>query len=191
MSRLVFLRHAETDMAGAFCGHSDPPINRGGGEQIRDLITRLGDQRFESIYSSDLLRAVNTAEVLSAAYGVPLTTVASLREIHFGEWEGLRWEEIERRDPAYAARWIAEFPKLPAPEGERYDAFTDRVLDAVDRLLRVTEGGPIAVVTHAGVMRVVLTMLLGCSDVEAWERTRSYCCSFEYASSAVAQRISR
>jgi len=191
MSRHIFLRHAETDMAGTFCGHSDPRINIVGQQQVLDLIATLGDSPFDAIYCSDLQRTVDTAEALSSAYGVSLILTPALREIHFGEWEGLRWEEIERRDPAYAALWSAEFPKLPAPQGERYETFTRRVLDAVDRLLREADGGRIAVVTHAGVMRVVLTMLLGCSDVEAWERTRSYCCSFEYAGSIAAEGIAR
>ena len=55
----------------------------------------------------------------------------ALREIGFGQWEGLTWKEIERRDDAYARRWITEYPRLPAPDGENFRDFERRVLDEV------------------------------------------------------------
>lgn len=191
MSSLLFVRHAETDMAGSFCGHSDPPINVAGREQLRHLIAGLEGEPFDAIYSSDLRRATDTAEAMAAAFELPVVTTDALREIYFGEWEGLRWEEIERRDPAYASRWLAEFPKLPAPQGERYEEFTLRVLNAVDQLWHASDGGRIVLVTHAGVMRVVLTVLLNYSAAEAWEKTRGYYCSFEYTGAALTQRMAR
>jgi broad specificity phosphatase PhoE len=101
MSELIFIRHAETDLAGTFCGHSDPPINARGQIQVNDLIVRLGSGPFDAIYSSDLLRAVDTATALAQALAVSCATTADMREIHFGEWEGLTWTKIESRDADY------------------------------------------------------------------------------------------
>ncbi len=171
MSRVFFVRHAETDMAGRFCGHSDPELNARGREQARGL---LCTEQFDCVYTSDLRRAVSTAE----AIGCPVVLRPALREIYFGQWEGLSWEEIERADPDYAREWIARYPGLPAPGGESFAEFEARVLNEVNRLL--DQRGPIAVVTHGGVLRVVLQHLQGCSESEAWQRTQSYCCVVTY-----------
>ena len=167
MSRVYFIRHGETAMAGRFCGQSDPELNDRGREQAIGLRSLQG---LECVYSSDLRRALSTAE----AMGSPVVVRPALREIHFGQWEGLSWEEIERADADYAGEWIARYPALPAPGGESFSEFEARVVEEIDWLLG--QRGPIAVVTHAGVLRVVLQHWHGCSDAEAWQRTQSYGC---------------
>jgi broad specificity phosphatase PhoE len=114
---------------------------------------------------------------IAEAFGVDCQVRSALREINFGRWEGITWKEIERRDDAYARRWIAEYPRLPAPDGESFHDFEQRVLDEVKflSLEPVAADCRIAVVTHAGVLRTVLCALHGCSEDNAWEQTRSYC----------------
>jgi alpha-ribazole phosphatase/probable phosphoglycerate mutase len=181
MSELLFIRHAETDMAGTFCGHSDPPLNERGREQMGELISSLCTEAFDAIYSSDLQRAASTARALAASVHLPVTLSSGLREIHFGDWEGLAWSEIEQRDPAWASRWIKQYPKVAAPAGESFTGFEARVLDEVRRLSGRTDHHRIAVVTHAGVMRVVLRELCGLDEQAAWERTKCFCCCFLYS----------
>jgi len=178
MTGLLFIRHAQTDIAGTFCGHSDPPINALGQQQITQMISTLTSESIDEIYCSDLRRAIETATPLAQTFGCQLTIAGSLREIHFGDWEGLTWTEIEGRDPGYALRWIEAFPALPAPNGESFIAFKERVLRQIDRLLPFAETKRIAVVTHGGVMRLVLRNLLGYNDQQAWEATKLYCSSF-------------
>ena len=180
MNTLLFIRHAETDMAGAFCGHSNPPVNERGYQQIETLVKTLEAAPIDAIYSSDLARAATTADALAIAFRRRSVIRFGLREIHFGQWEGLTWQQIEARDPAYARAWSEAYPKLPAPGGESFDAFQSRVIAEAKHLLALTGQGVLAVVTHAGVMRVVLRILLGVEEQEAWERTKSYCCFFEY-----------
>ena len=174
MSRVFFIRHAETEMAGRFCGHSDPELNAHGREQAQGLRSLFGREPLACVYSSDLRRAKSTAD----AMGVPVVVRPALREIDFGRWEGLRWEEIERADPEYAREWVDRYPSLTAPGGETFAAFEMRVLGELDWLL--DQRRPIAVVTHGGVLRVVLRRLYGCSDDEAWQRTQPYCCVLTY-----------
>lgn len=179
MSTLLFIRHAETDMAGTFCGHSNPPINARGHQQIHMLLKALNAEPIDAVYTSDLQRAVATADALAKAFACPSFTTSALREINFGEWEGLTWPEIEKKDATYARDWSDAYPDRPAPGGEFFDAFQTRILDEVQYLL--TLDGYFAVVTHAGVMRVVLRALCGLDEREAWERTRLYCGIFKYA----------
>jgi alpha-ribazole phosphatase len=175
MSELLFIRHAETDMAGTFCGHSDPGLNAHGFAQLPPLVDRLEGEDIRAIYTSDLLRAWTTASTIADAFGISYQVRPALREINFGQWEGLTWAEIEQRDKDYARRWITEYPQLPAPWGETLREFKKRVLNEVAFLSQVTEGHNIAVITHAGVIRIVLSTLQGYSEEEAWRRTRSYC----------------
>jgi broad specificity phosphatase PhoE len=190
MNDLLFIRHAETDLAGTFCGHSDPPVNTRGHEQIRALMQYLADESFDAVYSSDLTRAIATASALSERFGATLTTTPALREIHFGQWEELTWNEIEHRDAAYANQWAEAFPKLPAPGGELFAHFEARIRSEVDRLLLLAQDKRIAVVTHAGVMRLVLEIYCGFTAQQAWEQTASYCCTFTCAPSLIQHEVS-
>ena len=187
MSGILFIRHAATDMAGTFCGHSDPPVNAQGREQIENMLACLSDEAWDAVYSSDLKRAVTTAEPLARASHCHVVTTPGLREIHFGSWEGLTWKQIEERDAAYAQRWIESFPFLDAPMGESFAVFEQRVLKEVERLSRIAEGKRVAVVTHGGVMRVVLRKWLGCTEQQSWEQTKTYCSTF-FCSTQVTSR---
>jgi alpha-ribazole phosphatase len=184
MREILFIRHAETDMAGTFCGHSDPELNARGRIQLSELIDRLRMENIGVVYTSDLRRAHTTGMAIAEAFNVDCHVRPALREINFGQWEGITWEEIERRDDVYTRRWIAEYPRLPAPNGESFHDFERRVLDEVKFLSLQAEaaGCRIAVVTHAGVLRTVLCALHGCSEDHAWEQTRSYCSVVRYTS---------
>jgi alpha-ribazole phosphatase len=181
MSSIFFIRHAETDMADRFCGHSDPEVNATGRMQLTELAHLLSAEAIDEVYSSDLRRAKSTAQAIAQARNIPLSLRAALREIDFGQWEGLSWEQIEERDPVYARKWMAGYPHLPAPSGESFGAFEERILQEVNQLLDINRG-PMAVVTHAGVLRVVLRHLCGCPDEAAWQQTRTYCSVVRYES---------
>lgn len=179
MDTLLFIRHAETNLAGRFCGHSNPPVNERGLRQIAQLLKALKNESIDCLYSSDLSRSLITADAIGRAFGLLPIVLPGLREIDFGEWDGLNWKEIEARDRAYAQQWSRDYLKLPAPGGESFEAFRSRVLTQMNLLLAVSAQS-CAVVTHAGVMRVVLRSLCGLDEQEAWDRTSAYCGFFRY-----------
>lgn len=180
MKNVLFIRHAETDMAGQFCGHSNPPVNERGHRQIGELLRSLDGKGLDVVYTSDLQRAVTTADAIAAAFVIPCITKSGLREIDFGRWEGFAWQEIQERDEDYAHRWIDKFPKLPVPGGEHLDAFESRVVGQISEILSSTDYWNAAVVTHAGVMRVVLQTMCGVGEQDAWSLTKPYCSFFKY-----------
>ena len=186
MDTLLIIRHAETDLAGRFCGHSNPPVNERGFGQIGKLLNVLKNESIDSVYVSDLARSLMTADAIGRAFGLLPIVLPDLREIDFGEWEGLNWEEIEARDRAYAQQWAEDYPNLPAPGGETFEAFRSRVLTQINLLLAVSARRCGAVVTHAGVMRVVLRSLCGLDEREAWERSKAYCGFFRYQAGRLA-----
>jgi alpha-ribazole phosphatase len=188
---ILFIRHAETDMAGTFCGHSDPELNERGYAQLPALIEQVRGRDIGAVYTSDLRRAQTTASAIADAFRVDCHASSALREISFGDWEGLRWPEIERRDQAYAQRWLAEYPNLPAPLGESFTRFEERVLCGVESLSRKKADATIAVVTHAGVLRTILCRLQGYPACEARQKTKSYCCIIPHVNIASAALSNR
>lgn len=191
MSELIFIRHAETDLSGRFCGHADPPINERGREQVRCLRSALGDASMDRVLSSDLRRATQTAAELADTWNRTFLPCTALREISFGDWEALTWEQIEARDSAIARQWLESFPLTPAPRGESFSDFRERVLCAVCSIEAEAQGERVAVVTHGGVMRVVLQELMGIASDQAWQMTKPYCSVFTYRSDGPSERARR
>ncbi len=161
-------------MAGRFCGASDPELNERGHQQLAGLVTRMSEHAIRQVYTSDLRRSQQTAEAIAKRFGAGLHVRPGLREIHFGLWEGLSWSEIEARDPAGAKRWAEEYPNSTAPGGESFQQFESRVRREIAFLLGEATKSPIAVVTHAGFIRVVLMYRCRMSAQEAWDRTKDY-----------------
>ena len=174
MTHLFLVRHAETDMAGRFCGHSDPELNEQGRQQLAGLVNRLSQHAIRRVYTSDLRRARQTAESIARHFGAGLHVRPGLREIHFGLWEGLSWKEIVLRDPVLAKKWAEEYPDSTAPEAEPFPQFEARVHIETAFLLGEAPESPIAVVTHAGFIRIVLTKWCRISEQDAWDRTNDY-----------------
>jgi alpha-ribazole phosphatase len=177
MSEILFIRHAETDMAGTFCGLSDPDLNKRGYVQLAELIDKLRTEDIGAVYTSDLRRSRATASAVAETFGVDCHVRRALREISFGQWEGLTWEQIEQRNKSDAQRWVAEYPNFSAPGGENVRDFERRVFDEIEVMSMEAQSlrRSFAVITHAGVLRSVLRVLHGCSEEEAWNQTRSYC----------------
>jgi alpha-ribazole phosphatase/probable phosphoglycerate mutase len=188
MNNLLFIRHAETDMTGTFCGQSDPPVNAAGHRQIQKLAERLPTEPIVTLFTSDLQRSVTTARALAESLAIPCISRPALREIDFGKWEGLTWEEIEKLDLTFATQWLEAFPHLTPPGGESFEIFEARVMAETSYLLSQSESSLIAVVTHAGVMRAVLRTLCGLDEKTTWTLTKPHCCTFRYAHHAHPDR---
>jgi alpha-ribazole phosphatase/probable phosphoglycerate mutase len=162
-STILLVRHAQSAFLGRFCGSSDPPLSDKGKEEAREVAARLRTAQISRFYCSPLRRAVATAEAIAGTSAPPLTLVDGLREIDFGTWEGLTWTEIERRDPGYAKLWAERFPAVPAPGGEHFEAFRQRVEEAFFQIHSELAGcrrGAAVVVAHGGVLAVLLTGFL-------------------------------
>jgi alpha-ribazole phosphatase len=161
-------------MAGRFCGHSDPELNERGHGQLAGVVDRLSEYAVRRIYTSDLRRARQTAEVIAAHFGKDFKIRPGLREIHFGQWEGLSWSEVEARDPVLAKSWAQQSPHSTAPGGESSQQFERRVRAEGAFLFAAAAECSIAVVTHAGFMRALLTNFYGLPEEAAWRLTQVY-----------------
>jgi len=152
MSRLVLVRHGEAESAaGRFCGRYDPPLSELGRSQAE----ALRPLAVPALYTSPARRAVETADAIATG----ATVVDDLREVGFGEADGLRYDEAAARWPELYAAWLETPTKVTFPAGEEFDAFRRRVLGALDRI-----DLPAVVVTHGGVIRTALAAWLGVPD---------------------------
>ncbi|MCW5633973.1 MAG: histidine phosphatase family protein [Rubrivivax sp.] len=155
MTELLFIRHGETDWnrEQRFQGQIDVPLNRTGREQAARVAGRLAGDLHDALYSSDLVRARETAQPLADAWRVAAAFSKGLREQHFGVLEGLDVPTIKARHPDLWARWLEHRGDFALPGGgESLRQFHARVLAAVRELAEAHAGRRLALVTHGGVL---------------------------------------
>lgn len=157
---LTLVRHGATayNAQRRFQGQSDVPLSEEGRLQAARLAARLREERFERIFTSDLLRARETASAIAAPHALEPIADARLREFAFGAWEGLTWAEILAERPHLSeANW--HHAQLYAPEGgENFDAVCARVRSFCDDLVTQEVRSAVAV-THAGTLHALLSVL--------------------------------
>jgi broad specificity phosphatase PhoE len=154
MTRLLLVRHGETDWnrTGRWQGHSNTPLNELGRQQARELAESLDG--VDVVYSSDLARARETAEILAERLGIEVRYDPRLRERSFGAWEGLTSTEIEERFEEAHRRWQAgEAPG--ADDAEPFDEFGRRVQSFLADVLERHPDETVLVIGHGGSIRVI------------------------------------
>jgi broad specificity phosphatase PhoE len=171
VTTLLLARHGESDWnrARRWQGFADRPLTERGSAQAAELADRLADIALDAVYSSDLVRAHETASVVAAAEGLDVTPLAELREVDVGSWEGLTREEAEERFPEGFRRWRAGGTGWE--DGESYGQMAERVLGAVDDIAQRHDPGRVLIVSHAGPIRAIHAAALG-MGVEAYRRIR-------------------
>ena len=160
--RLVLWRHGQTawNAARRFQGHSDVPLDATGHEQARDAARYLAAMHPDAIFSSDLVRAAETASYLAKLTGQPVQLDKDLRERGGGAWEGLTDAEIRAGYPEAYAAWVP-------PDGEPIPAVADRAAAALTRVADNLDGTLAVLVSHGAAINLGVSRLLGLP-----ERTR-------------------
>jgi broad specificity phosphatase PhoE len=171
MATILLARHGETDWNAErrWQGHTDRPLTDRGRAQAQALAERLDGTELESVYSSDLTRARDTAAAVAERKGIELRTLPELREVDVGSWAGLTKAEAEARFPEAFERW--KHGHVGWTDGETYEAMTERVTAALRRIAAEHENAPVLVVSHGGPIRAVHATALGL-DVHAYRRMR-------------------
>ncbi len=153
-TRILAIRHGETawNVEHRIQGQLDVPLNEMGRWQVHRLALAVADEDIAAIYSSDLLRAMETAQAVSRGSGDAIVTDVGLRERGFGSFEGMSYAEINERFPEMGERWRKRDPTFGAPGGETLNDFYARSIATVTRLAAQHPGRTIALVSHGGVM---------------------------------------
>ena len=172
---LVLVRHATSKGLGTFVGQKDEPLSEAGRRQLHGLIRKLSGFRFHALFASDLRRALETARRAARRQNLEIQIRPGLREMHFGRWQGLSWEQIRKREPGATNLWVRNFPSQPIPGAEAFSAFKTRVRSELKAIVNANMGRCVLVVTHAGVIRVALADALGMKDKNIFRLAQDPC----------------
>ncbi|WP_260961165.1 alpha-ribazole phosphatase family protein [Pseudomonas citri] len=157
--RLDLLRHGETELGGGLRGSLDDALTARGWEQMHAAVVTGGP--WDCLVSSPLQRCARFAEQLGARLGVPVHQDKDLQELHFGAWEGRSAAALMDSDAEALGRFWADPYSFTPPDGEPVLAFSNRVLAAVERLHVAYAGQRVLLVSHGGVMRLLLARARG------------------------------
>lgn len=173
MTELWLVRHGQTDwnLTGRWQGQTShaPGLNDTGRAQALTARSQLMDTHFSAIYSSDLLRSRQTAELLAEPLGLTVALEPRLREINLGKWEGMLADEIEAQYPRELAERARDPFHARAPNGESPLEVTERVIMAVNDIAANHPGESVLIVAHGVSLAVIICHLQGFPLDEVYE----------------------
>ncbi|MGB9883700.1 MAG: histidine phosphatase family protein [Microgenomates group bacterium] len=165
---LYLVRHGETDwnVKGLVQGHSDIPLNEKGRLQAEELAKKLSSVKFSAGFSSDLVRAKETAEIIALKHKINIITLKKLRERAFGRLEGLSWKKENQEKEELVKLWERlgeltedEIKKHNLQGLETDDILMGRFIQALREIAIAYPNKNVLVVSHGGVMRAFLIHL--------------------------------
>lgn len=169
MTELYLIRHAEAEgnLFRRINGVYNAPLTPMGKQQKQPLAERFRNIPLTAVYSSDLLRAMDTAEALSSSHSLPLHTMRELREVNMGIWEDECWGLIEKNEAEQYWNFSNAPAKWSVPGGEPWLETQLRMRSAILRIAAEQPNGCVAVVSHGSAIRILLTALLGYASEES------------------------
>ncbi|KRP67393.1 alpha-ribazole phosphatase family protein [Pseudomonas orientalis] len=156
---LDLLRHGETELGGGLRGSLDDALTAKGWEQMRAAV--VGQGPWDRLISSPLQRCARFAEELGEHLNLPVSLENDLQELHFGAWEGQSAAALMETDAEGLGLFWADPYSFTPPQGEPVCAFSERVLGAVSRLRQAHAGERVLLISHGGVMRLLLARARG------------------------------
>ncbi len=171
MMKLTLVRHGITEwnLSRRLQGHSDVPLSAKGLQQAQALAACLSSELAQAIYASDLRRAQETAQAIAARQKAAVRSDARLREINFGDWEGLTYEEIRQRNPTALSHWETHREGSAPPGGEMLKQLVRRVQSSLDEMRARHVDENVLVVAHGGPLQVLLCLALGLPAQMYWQ----------------------
>ena len=171
--KLLLTRHGQTDwnIARRYQGHSNTGLNQTGIQQAEQLARRLSSETIHAIYSSDLSRAVDTANRIQILQQTAKAVATDMRwrELSFGDWEGMTYEEMSAHSPELFDAWMKDSLTVSTPNGETHRQLAERVKSAFDELKAKHKDETVLLVGHSGSMQTLLALLLGVDLSRYWQ----------------------
>ena len=171
MSTLFLVRHGETELKSSerYWGHTDVKLSKLGIEQAERLRDLLATEKIDVAYSSDLQRTLVTAEIIASKHSAEIIKCPELREISFGELEGLTFSEIAQRYPEVVKSWKEGKIEFKYPGGESMGSLIRRVASFPKRLKDLAPEQTALIVAHSGSLRMLMCHLLGIEPQRWWQ----------------------
>lgn len=161
-TRLLLLRHAEVEVRyqKIFGGRIDMDLSPRGHDQAALLAQFLRTRKLDAIYASPMKRVQQTLAAILKNGAPPPITVPDLREVDFGDWTGMNWEQVAQKFQLLTHEWLEHIERGAAPNGENGAQFRARVEPAVREIIKKHPGRTVGIFCHGGVIRMILSILL-------------------------------
>ena len=172
MLRIVLVRHGETywNKEGKFQGRLDIELNDIGKDQAKKLASALADVHIDTIYSSPLSRAYQTAETIAGRHGLEVIKTEEMSEISHGSWEGMRLEAVIDAHGELYDTWLNSPHKAKMPGGEDLNDVRERAVRKLMEIVEMTPDGSTAlIVGHDATNKVILCYALGLDNSHFWQ----------------------
>jgi alpha-ribazole phosphatase len=160
-THIDLLRHGACEGGEIFRGSTDVALSELGWQQMTDKVAGVGSSKWDRIISSPLQRCQRFAEKLSSEQAVPMTVRENLREMHFGDWEGLPHNVARKRFPDEWAQFWESPAEASPPNGEAMPDFCQRICTELDDIALSHQGESVLLVIHGAVIRVMMCHWLG------------------------------
>ena len=162
MMRLILVRHGQTEWnaGGRYQGQSNVALSEMGRKQAAYLAEGFPADRLDAIYTSDLDRARETAECIAAKFGMPVRPEKAFRELSFGDWEGLTYQEISTRWPEEAKKLFTAPDELIIPHGETFQELQERALKKIEALYKEHIDQTVGIFAHGAINKTILAGLM-------------------------------
>ncbi len=194
INRVYLIRHGQINGYEKFpvYGHTDVDMTETGILQMEKMAERLSLVEIRAIYSSDLKRSYKGALQIARYHDVPIYFLSELREMYFGDWEGLTMSEIKTRFPEEIKKRQIDLLHYNTPgEGESIRQFSERITKCFERILEEQNDNDFIIVAHGGVNRVILCNALGLDLNNMFNLHQDYGCLniIDYFSDSILVRL--
>jgi alpha-ribazole phosphatase len=170
MTKVILIRHGETlwNVEMKYQGHCDVALTEKGIKQAELAADSLAKESISAVYASDLCRAFVTAESIANKHDLQVATIPELREINFGQWEGLAYDKINNQWSDIMAKLFTHPDEIQIPDGETFREVKERATIALSTLIKKHPNETIVVVSHGGTIRTILCSVLNIPLNHLW-----------------------
>nr|WP_272908756.1 histidine phosphatase family protein [Nitrospina gracilis] len=174
--RVYLIRHGEVANAHLICmnGHYDVALSEKGEEQMREVAEALSPLPLQAVYSSDLTRTLTGARLIAEKHNLDPIAFPEIRELSFGKWEGLSVKELTEKFPGEMEKRIKHTELFRADGGETFDELAARVVPRYNAIIEQHPNDVIAIMSHGGVNRTILSHLLGIPTAHLFRFAQEY-----------------
>jgi alpha-ribazole phosphatase len=176
--QLYLVRHGATELneKQVYQGWTDAALSETGRWQCELVRQKLRGVNFDVVLCSPLERAVSSAELISGLTRERIRICEALKEINFGIWEGLSYQEVERQYPQKWQAWCNDWQGCELPRGESFTVFYQRVKSGWEELQSLYHDKTLLIVSHAGPLRVIAGILLHLQPEDFWRLSFEFGC---------------
>lgn len=170
-TRVILVRHGETEWNKLckFLGSIDIPLNEKGRRQAGYARKALEGVHIDAIYSSPMIRAFETGEIIRGSRKLPIYKDNGLREICCGKWEGLDGNDVEKLYPGQIALWAAHPEECRIEDGDTFQEVSERITAAFWRIVKQNRGKTILITSHMICLTLLMLHFAGKRINEMWE----------------------